>query len=352
MSDLAIRANFNSYTNETHGSDGFGTTAAQAALDGNRMSNGSLNMDALALNVAPNLGNENFMANINANLSPMQQGELARLTEFRLPGEERPLPGEGFPKIPDPFERRLPTWDSGGSPNAPDLDDDTETKIERLPATSYSDLHGVANIDAAPGQLVFSFELQGTFEQLMQDSYSPTGNQEQGGTLFVNIQTGDIGLANIGGFGSTSNSFTPNKNLETTPLGADIGAFHTHPYQVNVDPVHGVDGSSFASFSATDIYRVVIGEDNVSVASSGHNQFAMVRTSESGTNVSFGDFQTTFDNLVQSGRGEGLSFSAAVRDAVITLTQSFGVAYYEGSGGVLVKVTRSDPPPSPPSDGQ
>jgi hypothetical protein len=347
MTDQVTRTNFNSYVNETSGSGSLGSSAAQAMLDNNHMPNGGMNMDGLAQQVSENLGNESLIADINSNLSPLQQGELARLTDNNIRGEDAPLPDDnGLPKSPNPFGRSF-SWDSG---ELPDIQDDVESGGENLASvttsTPYSEIHGIQKIGNAPREITFSFELQQTFQSLSNATFSPDGHQEQGGTLYVNIQTGEISISNIGGFGSDIGSFFPNKNLDNTPLGADIGVFHTHPFKSTYDPENGLDGQ--LSFSATDIYRVVTGEDNFSVLASGNTQYAMVRTAESGTNVSFADFQLSFDGLVQSAREAGMSWTASIRDAVITLTQSFGIAYYEGSGGVLTQVTRSDPPPPPP----
>jgi hypothetical protein len=75
-----ISTHFRNVMSEGGGSGGFGSGAAQAALDGNRMPNGSINMDGLAQHVTQNLGNESYLAQINDGLSPLQQGELSRLT--------------------------------------------------------------------------------------------------------------------------------------------------------------------------------------------------------------------------------------------------------------------------------
>ncbi len=331
------------------------------ALGNNMMPNGQMDMDGLAQHVSQNMGNdalvnERFMADINAGLSPLQQGELARLTAspndnalYRDRNDYNDVPEEdrfGIPPNPND-RRRLPTWDSGSDilPSTSDLDD-VETVSELLTPTSYSALHALPNVPGAPDKIVFSEGLQETFQSLSHKSYLTGGVQEQGGTLYVNIQTGEIGIANIGGFGSTSNEFTPNKNLISTPLAADIGVFHTHPYDVNISSTHGVDGQSYASFSATDLYRVAAGEDNVSVVNSGHNQYAMVRTSETYINVSFEQFQTTYDFILQTGLKSGLSFLDSVRDTVIILSDIYNIAYYEGSGGVLTKI--GQPGPTPP----
>ena len=83
-----------------------------------------------------------------------------------------------------------------------------------------------ASVAGAPDRV----QLPANVNKAMQDAFAnsfPGRNKENGGTI-VQDKDGNILVVNEGGAGSTSGTFSPDRNI--APDQTLVGTFHTHPY--------------------------------------------------------------------------------------------------------------------------
>lgn len=198
------------------------------------------------------------------------------------------------------------------------------------PTTRASDIASVAASGNAPTRIEFAPEVQKVFETLRQRSFPGGKSKEQGGTIVADVQ-GRLSLQNIGGEGSTSASFSPKLTLQDPTKYSVRGIFQTHPYDSAEGSYTGV------SLSGGNAAYLINSGQNIIVAQSGPKQFAYVRT-----NKTPGSVDGTKLNADQNARiadliDKGYTFPQASRMAAAETATSYGLAYYEGSGGSLAR---------------
>jgi type VI secretion system secreted protein VgrG len=199
-------------------------------------------------------------------------------------------------------------------------------KAGAIPAATKATLATPASADKAPKEVNFS-GMQSDFDKQWASSFPGGKSQEHGGTI-VSDASGNLKLANMAS--GKSGSFSPNLNVSK---GESVeGVFHTHPY----DKVEG--GYTGVSLSGGDAAYLINTKQNVIVAQSGNDQFMYVRTGATPASVDAVALNNSQNARIAELTTKGASFDAATRQAAQETAKSQGLAYYEGSGGVLKRV--------------
>lgn len=194
-----------------------------------------------------------------------------------------------------------------------------------LPATA-DDLKIPKTPEAAPKEINLS-RMNGTFDELWGKSLPNGKSQEHGGTIVADAN-GNLSIVNAGG--GRSGSFPANLNVVQGQT--VVGVFHTHPYDVTEGGHTGV------SLSGGDAAYMIDRGQNVIIAQSGDQQFAYLRTESTPSRVNFDTLNRVQNHRVTELIGEGKGFAEASRIAAAETATNFGLAYYEGKGGVLQRV--------------
>jgi type VI secretion system secreted protein VgrG len=155
-------------------------------------------------------------------------------------------------------------------------------------------------------------------------------SREQGGTIVADSK-GRLSLQNMGGDGSTSGSFTPKLTLNDPAKYNVRGVFHTHPYDKSEGSYTGV------SLSGGDAAYLINSGQSIIVAQSGAKQFAYVRTAKTPSAVDAAVLDKAQNDRIATLVGQGYSFPQASRQAAVETAKNYGLAYYEGRGGTLVR---------------
>lgn len=226
---------------------------------------------------------------------------------------------EGAPQTPEKPE--TPKTQTPGSAAA----GSTGTQSASPPATA-NDLKIPKTPDAAPKSINLT-KMNGTFDELWGKSLPSGRSQEQGGTIVADAN-GDLSIVNTGG--GRSGSFPANLNVGEGKT--VIGVFHTHPYDASEGGHTGV------SLSRGDAGYMIDRGHSVIIAQSGDQQFAYLRTETTPPRVSFDTLNRAQNQRITELVGQGKSFPDASRIAAGETATSFGLAYYEGKGGVLQRV--------------
>jgi type VI secretion system secreted protein VgrG len=200
-----------------------------------------------------------------------------------------------------------------------------------LPAASLAlstatDLATPATPAAAPATINLS-GMQNDFDEQWSNSF-PNGVSEEHGGTFVSDASGNLSMVNPGG--GEQGSFSPNLNV-----GADQtvqGVSHTHPYDASEGGYTGI------SMSGGDAGYVINNHQNIIVAQSGTDQFMYMRTDASPTNVDETKLNNDHNARIAQLIAGGKDFSEASKIAAKETAEAHGLAYYEGSNGILQRV--------------
>jgi type VI secretion system secreted protein VgrG len=214
-----------------------------------------------------------------------------------------------------------------------------------FPATTPKDCQD------APKAIKIPKDLQKQFDEQWKNSFPGGKSQEHGGTLVRSTKpaveaggdpatgttrscpkTGDLSMVNSGsGLNASSGSFSPDRNV---PAGTTaIGVFHTHPY----DASEG--GNTDVSLSGGDAAYMINKGDPAIIAQSGDGQFMYLRTQQTPANVDYTKLDDDQNARISELVGDGRSFSEASQIAAKETAQKYHLAYYEGKGGVLRRVS-------------
>jgi type VI secretion system secreted protein VgrG len=225
------------------------------------------------------------------------------------------------PPVDKPSPTQTPAGSTAGPPN-------TTVTADKPPAPATASTLAPPKTPAtAPSQVNLS-ALNGTFNSLWGKSLPGNTSLEHGGTL-VSDAKGKLRLVNTGP--GTSGTFSPNLNVAA---GQTVqGIFHTHPYS------KAEGGDTRVSFSGSDVQYMIDNGHNVMMAQSGKHQFMLMRTQATTTTVSGSTMQADHDNRLQQHLSNGMSLSDASRQASRETAKAYGLAYYEGTGGVFKRVT-------------
>ncbi len=198
------------------------------------------------------------------------------------------------------------------------------------PTTKASDIATATSPSTAPARVEFAPEVQKLFETLRYRSFPSGKSKEQGGTIVADSK-GKLSIQNIGGEGSTSGSFAPKLTLKDPSKFGVKGIFHTHPYDKSEGSYTGV------SLSGGDAAYLINSGQNIIVAQSGPKQFAYVRTDKTPTSVDAVKLNADQNARIAELTDKGYTFPQASRTAAAETAKAYGLAYYEGSGGSLVR---------------
>jgi hypothetical protein len=179
---------------------------------------------------------------------------------------------------------------------------------------------------AAPATVTLPRRVSDAMQKAVAGSFPGGRSLEHGGTL-VQDGGGNVWVRGVGA--GTSGSFTPDR----TVAGAGeriIGTFHTHPYDASEGGHAGV------SLCGADLGYAVHFKEPVYV-DAGTHQFAVMPTQATpvlAPGVLAQDWEQEFSALL----GAGKSLQDASSQASNAIARKYGLAYYEGSHGVLLKV--------------
>lgn len=196
--------------------------------------------------------------------------------------------------------------------------------------TRLADLTGIATPASAPGTLRFSSLMISQFQQLRMASFPGGESMERGGTIVADTD-GHLHLQNLGGLGSTTDSFDPNVTIRDPAKYSLVGVFHTHPYGRSEGSMTGV------SFSGGDFAYISQTGQLLAVTQSGPRLFAMVRTGATPSNIPETRHEDQ-ENEMAVRQATGTTFQQASRIEAQQTAHQFGIAYYQGRAGVVTRV--------------
>ncbi|HZU10988.1 MAG TPA: phage baseplate assembly protein V [Pseudacidobacterium sp.] len=156
----------------------------------------------------------------------------------------------------------------------------------------------------------------------------PGGNAQEHGGIIVKDSKGVYQMINIGS--GQSGSFMPNRNI---PSGmTEVGLFHTHPYS------QAEGGYTGVSFSGADI-QIAATLNEPSYVQSGNRQFLIMPTEETPTNLNYQQMNNAQNARIAELMEQGKTFQEAARIAANETAKTYKMAYYQGSNGVLHRVS-------------
>jgi hypothetical protein len=201
-------------------------------------------------------------------------------------------------------------------------------------ATFAQQLTGIDSPAGAPPSVTFPDGVNERFQEQWDNSLPGGYADEQGGTLTYDKMFGTLGLTNLeGGFSfGGGGSFTPDRSLSSPDAFGVLGAFHTHPYSQTEGGFTGV------SFSGQDVATMLAQGDTLAVVQSGDEQFMLVRTDETPTNIDPQAVGNQIDARSAELQRQGVDFVTANNQAVQEAADRLGLAYYAGSDGTLDRV--------------
>jgi type VI secretion system secreted protein VgrG len=209
----------------------------------------------------------------------------------------------------------------------------SDATVSRPAVTKWADIESVASVAAAPEKIAFSEEMQKQFDVLWGKSLPDGKPLEHGGTLVASLRDGTLTMVNQSS--GTDKNFTPNYDVGLNQRVA--GIFHTHPYSEE-------EGGGTGSLSAGDAVVAATSAQGLTIAQSGEEQFAFLRTKSTLSSVNYKQAIQLGDQRVQELTSTGgMDFSAATKQAAREIADHLHLAYYEGRNGVLVKVNGSRP---------
>ncbi len=203
----------------------------------------------------------------------------------------------------------------GGAPGASAPAPGPEPIPQALPAT----------VADAPRQIQLPANVNATMQKAFTNSFPNGKSQEQAGTL-VRAADGTIQVVNE--VSGSSGSVTPDRAVAASDT--IVGTFHTHPYDASEGGHRGV------SFSGGDIAYAKHFEEPVYV-DAGDKQFMIMPTlATTATPAEINaEWNTEYTRLRQVEKQSIQDASASATEAVAS---KFGLAYYEGTSGLLDRV--------------
>ncbi len=207
-----------------------------------------------------------------------------------------------------------------------------DAKPKARPATTASDVAGVASPGTAPSQIRLSPAVETVLDTQWKKSFPGGKSQEQGGTIVADAK-GNLSVQNIGGNGSTSGTFSIDTTIKDPSNFTLVGSFHTHPYDKSESSYTGV------SFSGADIGNLINATDqNIKIVRSGDREFALVRTKDTPTSVDASALNKSQNERIAALVGKGYPLPQASRIAAAETAKTYGLAYYQGSNGTLERI--------------
>jgi hypothetical protein len=179
----------------------------------------------------------------------------------------------------------------------------------------------------APKTITLPKNVNDTLAKLWKNSFPDGKSQEQGGTI-VQDKNGAVSVVNTGS--GDSGTFSPNRNV-----GSDqtvIGICHTHPYDKSEGGYTGV------SFSGADI-AIAANQREPDYVQSGDKQFMIMPTDETPNKLDYSKLNQEQNNRIGELVKGGKSLDEASRIAANETAKKYKMAYYEGSNGVLQRVS-------------
>ena len=195
-----------------------------------------------------------------------------------------------------------------------------------------ADIADIVSPDAAPRTLRFSETNERIFQAERRASYPGGHSKEQGGTIVADA-AGRLQIQNLGGTGSTAGTFSPDLTPKEPAKYTVVGILHTHPYDRTEGSYNGV------SFSGGDIAYLINNHHLISVVQSGPRIFAIVRTALTPPQVDFDTVNDDQNAAIQELVRKHRTFQQASRIEVEIVSPKYGLAYYQGSQGVLTRVS-------------
>ena len=203
---------------------------------------------------------------------------------------------------------------------------------------TFDDLaSGEINTKNAPEKFTLPKEMQEGMTKAWEGSFPGGKSQEQGGILVKDDKGGYKWKAGKPLDEGSSGAFLPNR-VDLDKGETLVGTGHTHPY----DKSEG--GHTNVSFSGGDLANMIDYSENFKVVQSGKGQFAAAKTKEftdkvkglddKGKEKMYGDMTKKYDDAFKKAKGTIAEKSAAAAKAV---SDEYGLAYYEGSGGELAR---------------
>lgn len=198
--------------------------------------------------------------------------------------------------------------------------------------TKLADIEHHGSPTQAPRTLRLSAGNAALFDQLRHQSFPGGRAKERGGTIVADRE-GALTLQNVGGFGSTAGSFLPNLTIKDSSKYRAVGTFHTHPYD-------GVDGwMNGVSFSGGDIGHLLSNLLVISIVQSGPRLFAFIRTALSPAVVDYVKVNNAQNAAIERRTLSGRTFQQSSRIEAQLIAPMFSLAYYQGTHGVLTRVS-------------
>ena len=189
----------------------------------------------------------------------------------------------------------------------------------------------------APDKITLPKEMEEGMNKAWEGSMPGGKSQEQGGILVKDSdgnykwKAGKSLPLDKGGSGSFSVNRGDVGKGETL-----VGSGHTHPY----DESEG--GHTDVSFSGTDLANLIYNPENMKMVKSGEGEFVAAKTKEftdkvkdldeKGKKKMYSDMKSKYDETFKNTKGTFEEKNAAAAKAV---SDEYGLAYYEGSGGEL-----------------
>lgn len=197
--------------------------------------------------------------------------------------------------------------------------------------TRLSDIANLASPEAAPHTIRFSAANEHIFQSLRFASYPGGHSMERGGTIVADAQ-GQLSIQNTAGLKAKAGEVHPDLTLKEPKKFSVVGIFHTHPYDRSEEPYNGV------SLSGGDLAYLIIYHHTIILAQSGPRLFALLRTARSPAHVDYNKLNNGENQFITHIRKLGHTFQQASRIAIEEQAPRYGVAYYQGSHGVLTRV--------------
>jgi hypothetical protein len=205
---------------------------------------------------------------------------------------------------------------------------------------TFDDLaEGGINTKNAPDKITLPKELQEGMQKGWEGSFPDGKSQEQGGILVQDEKgnykwkAGTPKPISEGGSGSFKVNRGDVGKGETL-----VGSGHTHPYTASEGGYENV------TFSGGDLANLITNPENFKMVQSGKGQFVAAKTEEfnekvkdlddEGKKKMRGEMISKYDDVYKNTKGTEQERWAAAAKAV---SDEYGIAYYEGSGGELVR---------------
>lgn len=154
---------------------------------------------------------------------------------------------------------------------------------------------------------------------------------ERGGTVVADAQ-GRLSIQNTRGLLASKGEVNPDLTLKDPKKFSIVGVFHTHPYDRSEESYNGV------SFSGGDLAYLILNRHTIMLVQSGPRLFALVRTARSPAYVNYTVLNYGENHFIQDIQRQGHSFQQASRIGMEEQAPVYGLAYYQGSHGVLTRV--------------